>query len=60
MNAARNASAVREPTVQELEGPRGLKDILVRAAIKGNPDVAYTQAGSLLLPLLVHLWPHLA
>ena len=51
MNAARNASAVREPTVQELEGFRGLKDILVWAGIKGNPDVAFTQAGSLLVAI---------
>ena len=51
MNAARNASAVREPAVQDLEGFRSFKDTLVWAGIKGNPDVAYTQAGSLLVAI---------
>ena len=47
MNAARNP-AVREPTGPELQGFSGLKDILAWASLKGNPDLEYTQAGSLL------------
>ena len=48
MNASRNASAVREPSGEELQAFTGLRDILVWASIKGNPDLHYTQAGSLL------------
>ena len=48
MDASRNASAVREPSLAELTGFTGLRDILVWASIKGNPDVHYTHAGSLL------------
>ena len=48
MNASRNASAVREPSADELTTFASLKDILVWASIKGNPDLHYTQAGGLL------------
>ena len=48
MTTTRNASAVREPNVEELESLRSLKDILTWVAIKGDPSVAYSQAGSLL------------
>ena len=48
MNAARNTSAVREPSQVELNEFSCLRDILVWASIKGNPDLYYTQAGSLL------------
>ena len=48
MNAARTASVVREPTDADLENPQRLADIIAWAGVKGNPDVEYTQAGSLL------------
>ena len=48
MNTARNAAAVREPTVVELEKFGSLRDILTWAAVRGDPPVAYSQAGSLL------------
>ena len=51
MNTARNTSAVREPTDAELGSFQGLKDILAWAGIKGNPDLEYTQAGSLLFAI---------
>ena len=48
MTTTRNASAVREPNVDELESFRSPTDILTWAAVKGDPSVAYSQAGSLL------------
>ena len=48
MHPSRNASAVREPSTEELTAFTSLKDILVWASIKGNPDLHYTQAGGLL------------
>ena len=48
MNAARATAVVREPTSDELAGFTNLNDILTWAAIKGNPDLYYTQAGALL------------
>ena len=48
MTAARNASAVREPTKEEFESFAGLHDILRWAGIKGNPELKFTQAGSLM------------
>ena len=48
MTTARIAAAVREPTDAELEKFQCLADILAWAGVKGNPDVEYTQAGSLL------------
>ena len=51
MNTARNTSAVREPTGSELGNFQGLRDILAWAGLKGNPDLDYTQAGSLLFAI---------
>ena len=48
MTTARNAAAVRGPTDNELEKFGSLRDILIWAAVRGDPSVAYSQAGSLL------------
>ena len=48
MTTTRNAAAAREPTVVELEKHGSLRDILTWAAVRGDPSVAYSQAGSLL------------
>ena len=48
MTTTRNAAAVREPTVDDLEKFGSLRDILTWAAVRGDPSVAYSQAGSLL------------
>ena len=48
MTNTRNAAAVREPTTDELKNFRSLGDILTWAAVKGDPLLEYTQAGSLL------------
>ena len=48
MTNTRIASAVREPTPDELKTFRSLSDILTWAAVKGDPSLEYTQAGSLL------------
>ena len=48
MTNTRIASAVREPTPDELKNFRNLSDILTWAAVKGDLSLEYTQAGSLL------------
>ena len=51
MNAARNASAVREPTQDELNIFGSLSDIMAWVAVKGKLYLEYTQAAALLYHL---------
>ena len=48
MTTTRHASAVREPTPDELKTFWNLSDVLTWGAVKGDPSLEYTQAGSLL------------
>ena len=50
-NAARAAASVREPTSDQLENFFNLADIFTWANVKGNPYVAHTQAGPLLVAI---------
>lgn len=48
MTNSRNPAAVREPSIADLQGFGTLGDILAWAGMKGDPEYAYSQAGSLL------------
>ena len=45
---SRNPAAVREPSIEYLQGFGTLRDILSWAGIQGDPEYAYAKAGSLL------------